>query len=155
MRLRPTRVTSLSTCFPTPSFIRSHGDGLGILADRECYHLRHRCSAAAGIYPLRPVRLAIRVPVRDELEPANRDPRRSGRVKRGIRGGAAVLGHDLHRRPHCDDSCPSAGADVGDLFPPIPPPQGEWKRGGVGTGGAVRANEGGRRSSKKKKQTQK
>ena len=54
---------------------------------------------------------ATDVPVRDELEPANRDPRRPGWLVRRIRLDPVVLGHVLHRRDHRDDRRHPAGAD--------------------------------------------
>ena len=89
------------------------------LADRDPDHVGHRPVAAVRELALLLDGLAGRVPVRDELEPADGDPRRPGRLVGRVRRDAAVLGHDLHRRDHRDDRRHSARADERDLPDPI------------------------------------
>ena len=56
-----------------------------------------------------------RIPVRHDLEPADRNPRRPGRIVGRLRLGPAVLGNRLHRRHHRDDRRHPAGADERDF----------------------------------------
>ncbi len=58
---------------------------------------------------------AHRIPVRNDLEPANRHSRRPGRIVRRVRVDPIVLGHDPHRRDHRHDRRHPAGPDGRDL----------------------------------------
>ena len=67
---------------------------------RGADHDRHRVLGAVRDHPLLREGLAARLPVRPAMEPADRDPRRSGRLVRRLRHRAAGRRHaaDHHHR---------------------------------------------------------
>ena len=85
-----------------------------LLRSRYPHHARHHSVARHRKPVLLLARFHCGFPLRRRMEPANTDPCRSGRLDRGLRRGARLLGHDLHQ---CDRDVRGAacGALLGHL----------------------------------------
>ncbi len=81
---------------PRPQSLRGRGQGGAdrLLGGRDPHHRRHRLLGdVRDASLLRPLS-RLRFPVRHAVEPADRDPRGSGRLVRRLRRGAALRRHD-------------------------------------------------------------
>ena len=101
---------------PRPPRRRAHRAVLSpeLRVDRDPDDARHRHVRALRVAALLPAGGVPRVRRRHEVEPADGDPRRPGRLLRRVRGGSAVRRHALDL-VHRDDRGRAVRPDVGDL----------------------------------------